>query len=243
MIRVAFEHSVPPVEAEAFERAWHRCKLHTIARASGMVEAVLLRSGTSPGEFLCLTTWEREEDWRAYWARGVVDPEGDAQRNERWIEVRSVRKRSRSEGLQERSVDVIATDEVLYTARTHTTGGRDGNARSDDGRLETRLSSPGSRAPGTNPEQLFAAGWSACFIGAMQHVAGSRKIHLTDPAVDAEVDLRKGDGGYSLAARLHVRLPGLDPEVARSIVDAAHETCPYSKATRGNIDVHVDVTV
>jgi osmotically inducible protein OsmC len=138
---------------------------------------------------------------------------------------------------------VTTTDTVLYTARTHTTGGRDGASRSDDGRLELKLSSPATRAPGTNPEQLFAAGWSACYLGALQYVAGVRKLRLTDPAVDAEVDLRKGDGGFSIAARLHVRLPGLAPDVARSLVDAAHETCPYSKATHGNIDVTTDVTV
>lgn len=139
---------------------------------------------------------------------------------------------------------MIGTESVLYTAKTRTTGGRDGAAKSDDGRLEIELSTPGSKAPGTNPEQLFAAGWSACFIGAMQHVAAGRKLRLpADLAVDAEVDLKKGEGGYSLGARLHVRLPGLDPELAQALVDAAHETCPYSKATRGNIDVTVDVTV
>ena len=130
-------------------------------------------------------------------------------------------------------------DNVLYTGRTHTTGGRDGAARSDDGRLDVQLARPGTKAPsGTNPEQLFAAGWSACFIGAMGHYATAHQIALPkDLAVDAEVDLGTGQGGFFLQARLNVRLPGLDPAVARQVVDGAHQTCPYSKATRGNIDV------
>lgn len=129
-------------------------------------------------------------------------------------------------------------DKVLYTGRTHTTGGRDGAARSDDARLDLKLSPPGSSQPGTNPEQLFAAGWSACFIGAMGLAAGKRKLKLpTQAAVDAEVDLGTTDGAYFLQARLKVSLPGLDRELAQALVDEAHQTCPYSKATRGNIDV------
>jgi lipoyl-dependent peroxiredoxin len=133
-------------------------------------------------------------------------------------------------------------DKVLYTAKTHTTGGRDGSSRSSDGRLDIKLSSPGAPGVGTNPEQLFAAGWSACFIGAMGVVA--RKLKVTLPpnaAVDAEVDLGTNEGGYVLRARLNVSLPGLEHEVARAVVDAAHQTCPYSKATRGNIDVEINV--
>ena len=133
-------------------------------------------------------------------------------------------------------------DKVLYTAQTHTTGGRDGASRSLDGRLDIKLSSPGAPGSGTNPEQLFAAGWSACFIGAMGVVA--RKLKVTLPpntAVDAEVDLGTNDGGYLLRARLNVSLPGLEPEVARTVVDAAHQTCPYSKATRGNIAVEINL--
>ncbi|HKT96288.1 MAG TPA: organic hydroperoxide resistance protein [Paraburkholderia sp.] len=127
---------------------------------------------------------------------------------------------------------------VLYTGKTHTTGGRDGAAHSLDGRLEVKLSSPGSSAPGTNPEQLFGAGWSACFIGAMGLAAGQLKIALPgETAVNAEIDLVKGDDGYSLSARLNVSLPGLEHEVAQRLVEMAHQTCPYSKATRGNIDV------
>ncbi|MFS2006233.1 organic hydroperoxide resistance protein [Duganella sp. CT11-25] len=131
---------------------------------------------------------------------------------------------------------------VLYTGKTHTTGGREGQSRSDDGRLDIQLSSPGTSGKGTNPEQLFAAGWSACFIGAMGLAAGAMKIALPkDLAVDAEVDLVNGDGAYFLQARLNVSLPGLDRETARAIVDAAHQTCPYSKLTRGNIDVEINL--
>ena len=133
-------------------------------------------------------------------------------------------------------------DKVLYTAKTHATGGRNGAAASSDGRLDIKLSSPGGPGAGTNPEQLFAAGWSACFIGAMGVVAGQLKVALpADLAVDAEVDLGSGGGGYSLQARLNVSLPGLDPEVARQVVDAAHEVCPYSQATRGNIPVEINL--
>lgn len=129
---------------------------------------------------------------------------------------------------------------VLYTGKTHTTGGREGAARSNDGRLDIQLSSPGSSGNGTNPEQLFAAGWSACFIGAMGLVAGKMKLALpADLYVDAEVDLKNDDSGYFLAARLHVSLPGLDGGTARAIVDGAHQACPYSKLTRNNIDVEI----
>ena len=131
---------------------------------------------------------------------------------------------------------------VLYTGKTHTTGGREGAARSSDGRLDVQLSSPGSSAPGTNPEQLFAAGWSACFIGAMGLAAGQLKVKLpADTAVDAEVDLLNDDSGYFLAARLNVSLPGLERETAQAIVDAAHATCPYSKLSRGNINVQINL--
>jgi len=135
------------------------------------------------------------------------------------------------------------TDKVLYTAKTHTTGGREnGHAKSSDGQLEVRLSTPGTNRPGTNPEQLFAAGWSACFEGAMGLAARKLKIPLpAGTAIDAEVDLCTDDGGYHLQARLNVSLPGLSPEVARALVEAAHQTCPYSKATRGNIDVAINV--
>lgn len=125
---------------------------------------------------------------------------------------------------------------VLYTAVTHTTGGRTGESRSSDGKLDIKLSTPGSTSPGTNPEQLFAAGWSACFIGAMGKAAANLQVAL--PAghyVSTEVDLVSGDDGYSLQARLNISLPGLDPEVAKNIIQGASETCPYSKAIKGNV--------
>ena len=133
-----------------------------------------------------------------------------------------------------------AIDTVLYTAHTHTLGGRDGSSRSSDGRLDIRLSPPGSSGAGTNPEQLFAAGWSACFIGAMGRAAQAQGVKLpADVAVDAEVDLGKSGEGFALQARLSVSLPGLDPAIARAVVDGAHQLCPYSKATRGNIAVEL----
>lgn len=132
------------------------------------------------------------------------------------------------------------TTQVLYTGKTHTTGGRDGAARSDDGRLDIRLTPPGGSGAGTNPEQLFAAGWSACFIGAMGRAAQQRQVALPkDVAVDAEVDLATDTTGFVLQARLRISLPGLDAEVARAIVDGAHQICPYSKMTRGNIAVEL----
>jgi osmotically inducible protein OsmC len=134
-------------------------------------------------------------------------------------------------------------EKVLYTGKTHTSsGGRNGTSKSSDGRLDIQLSSPGSSGSGTNPEQLFAAGWSACFIGAMGRVAGEMKVTLpTDLAVDAEVDLGTTDGAYFLQARLNVSIPGLEREVAQALVDAAHQMCPYSKATRGNINVVINL--
>ena len=135
-----------------------------------------------------------------------------------------------------------AIDKVLYTARTHTTGGRDGASRTSDGRLDVKLSTPGTAGTGTNPEQLFAAGWSACFMSAIGLAAAQRKIPLPpDRAIDAEVDLGTNDGGFVLRARLNVSLPGLDRGVAQTLVDAAHQLCPYSKATHGNIDVAINL--
>src|SRR5580704_18056364 len=102
-------------------------------------------------------------------------------------------------------------EKVLYTAKAHTTGGRDGASRSSDGRLDVKLSSPGAPGNGTNPEQLFAAGWSACFMSAIALAASQRKVSLAaDRAIDVEVDLGTNDGGYALRARLNVSLPGLD---------------------------------
>ena len=129
-------------------------------------------------------------------------------------------------------------DKVLYTAKTHTTGGREGASRSSDGRLEVQLSRPGAPGNGTNPEQLFAAGWSACFLSAMQVVAGRQKITLpADAAVDAEVDLGPEGDAYGVAARLNVSLPGIERDVAERLIEATHRVCPYSRATHGNIDV------
>jgi osmotically inducible protein OsmC len=133
-------------------------------------------------------------------------------------------------------------DKILFTAKVHTTGGREGASRSADGRLDIKLSTPGSAGIGTNPEQLFAAGWSACFEGAMGLAARKMKVALpADTAIDAEVDLCLTDGAYFLQARLNVSLPGIERDVAQSLVDAAHRTCPYSKATRGNIDVVISL--
>ena len=130
---------------------------------------------------------------------------------------------------------------VLYTAKTHTTGGREnGAACSSDGRLDVKLSSPGAAGVGTNPEQLFAAGWSACFEGAMGLVARRMKIALpADLAIDAEVDLCLAGGEYSIQARLNISLPGMDSETAKALVDASDKACPYSKAIRGNVDVAI----
>jgi lipoyl-dependent peroxiredoxin len=132
---------------------------------------------------------------------------------------------------------------VVYTAKTHTTGGREnGTSRSSDGRLDVKLSLPGSARIGTNPEQLFAVGWSACFESAIGLAARKRKITLpADLAIDAEVDLHLADGGYFLSARLNVSLPGLAREVAQALVVEADQVCPYSKATRGNIDVAINL--
>ena len=131
---------------------------------------------------------------------------------------------------------------VVYTARVRTTGGRDGLSRSSDGRLDIRLSPPDGSEGGTNPEQLFAAGWSACFEAAMAIAARKMKVAMpADPVIDAEVDLKAGDGGYLLGARLNVTVPGLDRDTARVLVETAHQNCPYSKATRGNITVEINL--
>lgn len=135
-------------------------------------------------------------------------------------------------------------EKVLYTAHAHTTGGRDGASRTDDGRLDVQLSSPGTSGQGTNPEQLFAAGYSACFIGAMKAVAGKQKLALPDGlSIDAEVDLGPIPNAYGIAARLTVNLPGMDKAVAEKLVHDADLVCPYSNATRGNIDKTLTVVV
>jgi osmotically inducible protein OsmC len=132
---------------------------------------------------------------------------------------------------------------VLYTGKTHTTGGRDrGVARSSDGRLDLKLSPPGSPGAGTNPEQLFAAGWSACFEGALGLAARKLKVTLPDDlAIDAEVDLNLGSDGYFLGARLNISIPGVERSIAEALIEQAHQTCPYSKAIRGNVDVVINL--
>lgn len=135
-----------------------------------------------------------------------------------------------------------ASENVLYTANVHTTGGRDGRSRSDDDRLVIQLSTPGSSGPGTNPEQLFAAGWSACFEGAMQLAARKMKIKLAEGvSIDAQVDLCCVEDSYFLQARLKVSIPGLDRETSQALVDTAHQTCPYSKLTHNSIYVEVSL--
>lgn len=134
-------------------------------------------------------------------------------------------------------------DKVLYTARVHTTGGgRDGGiSKSDDGHLDITHTPPG-KGGGSNPEQLFAAGYSACFIGAMRAVAARQKLDLPqDLSVDAEVDLGPVGQAFGIAVRLVVHLPGMEREAAQALVDAAHQVCPYSNATRGNIPVEIAV--
>ena len=135
-------------------------------------------------------------------------------------------------------METIQTTRVIYTAKTHTTGGRDGISKSSDGHLDIKLSTPGTNGAGTNPEQLFAAGWSACFEGAMAIIAGKKHITLPEnTAVDAEVDLCLADGGYYLQARLNILIPGLGREEAHQIIDASRRACPYSKAMEGNVNV------
>ena len=136
-----------------------------------------------------------------------------------------------------------AMEKVIYTARAHTNGGRDGGAsRTSDGRLDVKFSVPGGHGTGTNPEQLFAVGWSGCFLSAVKIVAARMKVKLPpEVAIDPEVDLGTTDGHYLIRARLNVYLPGIDHETAQKIVDGAHQECPYSKATHGNIEVETNV--
>lgn len=140
----------------------------------------------------------------------------------------------------------MALDKVLYTARATSTGGRTGTASSDDGRLNISLSTPtqlgGAGGPGTNPEQLFAAGYSACFIGAMKAVAAGKKIKLPDDvSITAEVGIGPIPGGFGIQVAMAIRVPGFSKEDAEALVAAAHQVCPYSNATRGNVDVSLTV--
>ena len=138
---------------------------------------------------------------------------------------------------------MITIDKVLYTARVHTTGGRNGRSTSDDKLLDVALALPpsmGGAGAATNPEQLFAAGYSACYMGALRFHAGARKIAFpADASVEAECAVGPAGAGFGLAVRMKVALPGLDRETAQALVDAAHETCPYSRAVRGNIGVEL----
>ena len=140
----------------------------------------------------------------------------------------------------------MSLDKILYTAHATSSGGRDGSSRSDDGVLDVKLTTPkglgGNGATGTNPEQLFAAGYSACFIGAMKHVASTQKIALpADTSIAADVSIGPIPQGFNIQVALHVTVPGMDKAAAKKLVDAAHQVCPYSNATRGNIDVTLEV--
>ena len=137
---------------------------------------------------------------------------------------------------------------TLYTAHAHVTGGRDGAAKSDDGKLDVKLAPPkelGGNGNGTNPEQLFAAGYAACFMGAMRLVASNEKLALPQGfAIDADVSLGKdAQDNFRLGVVFNIALPGLDKAAAEALVAKAHEVCPYSRATRGNIDVALNVNV
>ncbi|MDQ6629785.1 MAG: organic hydroperoxide resistance protein [Pseudomonadota bacterium] len=137
-------------------------------------------------------------------------------------------------------------DTILYTAHATSTGGREGTSKTDDGVLDVKLTTPkglgGNGATGTNPEQLFAAGYSACFIGAMKHVAMLQKAPLpADTSIQADVGIGQIPQGFGIQVALHVRIPGWDKEAAKKLVDAAHQVCPYSNATRGNIEVALNI--
>jgi len=139
----------------------------------------------------------------------------------------------------------VKLEKILYTAHVHTTGGRDGKAVSDDGLLNVDLALPkemGGAGAATNPEQLFAAGYSACFMGALKRVAGLKKVSVpADIAVDASISIGPVPSGFALAAKLVVSLPGLDKAVAQDLIESAHQVCPYSNATRGNIEVDISL--
>jgi osmotically inducible protein OsmC len=136
-------------------------------------------------------------------------------------------------------------EKIIYTAHTQTTGGRDGKSVSDDGLLNIDLTLPkemGGAGTSTNPEQLFAAGYSACFIGALKHVAGIKNIKVPDDAsINASVDIGPIPQGFCIAVKLAIALPGLDQAAAKELVDAAHQVCPYSNATRDNIEVEIKI--
>ena len=139
----------------------------------------------------------------------------------------------------------MALDKILYTAHATSTGGRDGGSKSDDGKLQVKLAPPkemGGNGDGTNPEQLFAAGYSACFLGAMKFVAAQKKVVLpATTKIDASVGIGPIPAGFGIQAALTVTIPGMERAEAEALVAAAHQVCPYSNATRGNIDVTLTV--
>lgn len=140
----------------------------------------------------------------------------------------------------------MALEKVLYTAHATSTGGRAGTSKSDDGALSVTLSTPkelgGAGGPGTNPEQLFAAGYSACFIGAMKAVAAGQKISLpAEVSITADVGIGPIPGGFGIQVAMAISVPGMERSAAEALVAAAHKVCPYSNATRGNIDVTLTV--
>ena len=140
----------------------------------------------------------------------------------------------------------IKPEKILYTAHATSTGGREGTSKSDDGVLDLKLTTPkglgGNGAVGINPEQLFAAGYSACFIGAMKHVAGEQKIALpADLSITSDVGIGPIPGGFGIQVAMAIKVPGMERAAAEALVAAAHKVCPYSNATRGNIDVTLTV--
>ncbi len=142
----------------------------------------------------------------------------------------------------------MSIEKVLYRAHAKATGGRDGRATVPESGLDLKLTTPrelgGAGGAGANPEQLFAAGYSACFIGALKFVAGQRKQTLpADASITGKVGIGQIPGGFGLEVELHISLPGLEREAAEALVAAAHQVCPYSNATRGNIDVRLNVSV
>lgn len=138
---------------------------------------------------------------------------------------------------------ITILDKVLYTAHAHTTGGREGHSITDDGHLEVSLTPPkamGGSELGTNPEQLFASGYSACFLGAIRFVAGPMMVEIpADTSIDASVDIGPTPMGFGIAVKLEISLPGLPKELAQDLINEAHKVCPYSNATRGNIPVEL----
>jgi len=140
----------------------------------------------------------------------------------------------------------MALDKVLYTAHATSTGGRTGTTESSDGALKATLTTPkelgGAGGAGTNPEQLFAAGYSACFIGAMKAVAAGQKIKLPDDvSITSDVGIGPIPGGFGIQVAMAITVPGFEKAAAEALVAAAHKVCPYSNATRGNIDVTLTV--